>query len=118
MNNIELMTLFTTYLLIILAELGDKTQVAVLLFTGNNPAKRWIVLLASALALILCVTIEVTFGVALAKYIGPHIINRIAGAVFLAIGAVTLAQICWSSMKDRVQSRDQLGSGSFEESNF
>ncbi|MGI5921770.1 MAG: TMEM165/GDT1 family protein [Syntrophomonadaceae bacterium] len=88
--SIELLTWLTTYILIILAELGDKTQVAVLLFTSNNPSKRWLILLASALALILCVTIEVTVGVTLARYLGPHIINKLAGIIFLIISFLTL----------------------------
>ncbi|MHB1041246.1 MAG: TMEM165/GDT1 family protein [Eubacteriales bacterium] len=81
----------TTYTLIILCELGDKTQVAVLLLASNNPVKRWIVLLASAIALSLCVLIEVTVGVYLAKFIGPAIINRAVGVVFLVIGLFILA---------------------------
>lgn len=87
--SIELLTWLSTYLLIILAELGDKTQVAVLLFTSNNPSQRWTVLLASALALILCVTIEVTIGLTLAKYLGPQMINKIAGIIFLIISLLT-----------------------------
>lgn len=77
--------------MIILCELGDKTQVAVLLLASNNPAKRWLILLASALALSLCVLIEVTVGVYLARFIGPAIINRAVGVVFLLIGLVILA---------------------------
>lgn len=114
MHSVELLTLFTTFILIILAELGDKTQVAVLLFTGNNPAKRWTVLLASALALILCVSIEVTFGVVLAKYIGPQIINRIAGAVFLLIGFFTLGQIYVNSVQDQFQAESAITVDTFD----
>lgn len=97
--SIELLTLISTYLLIILAELGDKTQVAVLLFTSNNPSQRWTILMASALALILCVTIEVTVGVTLAKHLGPQVINKITGAIFLVIGLLTLYQTVTSSNK-------------------
>lgn len=88
--SIELLTWLSTYVLIILAELGDKTQFAVLLFTSNNPSQRWTVLLASALALILCVTIEVTVGLTLARHLGPQMINKIAGVVFLLISILTL----------------------------
>ena len=90
--SMELMTWLTTYILIVLCELGDKTQVAVLLITSNNPGRRWLIFAASAAALTMCVVIEVTVGVTLAKYIGPAVINRAAGVIFLILGAITLAQ--------------------------
>jgi putative Ca2+/H+ antiporter (TMEM165/GDT1 family) len=88
--SIKFLTWLTTYIIIVLCELGDKTQVAVLLFTSKNPGKRWTIFCASALALILCVIVEVTVGLTLARYIGPHLINRGAGVIFLLIGLVTL----------------------------
>ncbi|MGE5372743.1 MAG: TMEM165/GDT1 family protein [Solirubrobacterales bacterium] len=99
--SLKIFTLVTTYLLIVLAELGDKTQVAVLMFTGSNPARRWTVLGAAAAALVLCVAIEVTFGVTLAQYIGPQVINRIAGGVFLAIGLFALAKQLFAGKADK-----------------
>lgn len=84
--SLELLTWISTYVLIILAELGDKTQLAVLLITSNNPKKRWLIFFASAIALSLCVLVEVTAGVALARHIAPHMINKIAGVVFLTLG--------------------------------
>ncbi|HBV98667.1 MAG: membrane protein [Peptococcaceae bacterium BICA1-7] len=90
--SIELMTWLTTYILIVLCELGDKTQVAVLLITSNNPGRRWLIFAASAVALTMCVVIEVTVGVTLAQYIGPAVINRATGVIFLIIGAITLAR--------------------------
>jgi len=86
--SIEMVTWLTTYLLIILAELGDKTQVAILLVTSNHPHKRWLIFLASCVALALCVLIEVTIGATLAHYVGVNLINRISGAVFLLIGLI------------------------------
>ncbi|WP_234702036.1 TMEM165/GDT1 family protein [Desulfotomaculum nigrificans] len=80
----------TTYVLIILCELGDKTQVAVLMLSSNHPGKKWLILGASALALSCCVLIEVTVGATLARYIGPQIINKATGWVFLFVGLYTL----------------------------
>lgn len=88
--NIKLFTWITTFIIIILCELGDKTQVAVLLITSNNPNKRWIIFMASALALTACVTIEVTAGLSLARCIQPALINRLAGVVFLVLGGFIL----------------------------
>ncbi|WP_054692109.1 TMEM165/GDT1 family protein [Syntrophomonas palmitatica] len=100
--SIELITCLTTYLLIILAELGDKTQLAILLVTSNNPRKRWTIFGASALALTACVLVEVTIGTALARVIGINMINRISGAVFLAIGIIGLFSIIQKPSNPRV----------------
>ena len=88
---IEFLTSFTTFIIIILAELGDKTQVTTLIFASNNPDKRWQIFFAAAVALVTCVAIEVTIGVALAKFLSPSLINRIAGVVFLGIGLIQLS---------------------------
>ncbi|MFA7079178.1 MAG: TMEM165/GDT1 family protein, partial [Syntrophomonas sp.] len=90
--NIKLLTWLSTYIIIILCELGDKTQLAVLLFTSNNPHKKWTIFLASSLALILCVLVEVTIGLTLANYIGPDLINKFAGGVFVLLGIIMLGQ--------------------------
>jgi len=74
--------------LIVLAELGDKTQLAILLVTSSHPNQRWMIFLASSLALALCVLVEVTIGATLAHYIGVGMINRISGGVFLIIGLI------------------------------
>lgn len=91
--SIKFLTWLTTYIIIILCELGDKTQLAVLLFTSNKPGKRWTIFFASALALTLCVIVEVTVGLALARHISPALINRVAGFVFLGLGLMSLYQI-------------------------
>ncbi|MGE5396856.1 MAG: TMEM165/GDT1 family protein [Chitinophagales bacterium] len=106
MSGVEIITCISTYLIILLAELGDKTQIAVLFFAGNNPAKRWTVLIASAIALVTCVALEITIGVSLARYIGPAMINRIAGAVFLLLGIITIGQMIWFS--DQITPKQEL----------
>lgn len=106
--SIKFLTWLTTYIIIILCELGDKTQVAVLLITSSNPARRWLVFAASALALTVCVFIEVTVGLTLAKYIGPAVINRATGVVFLVIGAITLAQHFRITEKIRISGKGQV----------
>lgn len=88
----KILTCFTTYLIIILCELGDKTQLAVLLLTSRNPRKRWLLFVASALALCLCVLIEVSIGSMLARHIPPNIINKAAGVIFLLMGCAGLWQ--------------------------
>ena len=87
---ISLLTYLTTFMIIILAELGDKTQVATLIYSSNNPSKRWQVFLAASLALIACVCLEVTLGLFISRLVSPSLLNRITGFVFIAIGVVTL----------------------------
>ncbi len=92
--SVELLTWLSTYIIIIICELGDKTQLAVLLLTSNNPRQRWSVFAASSLALTLCVLVEVTVGLTLARHIGPALINRLAGGLFLLMGVIMLAKHC------------------------
>ncbi|HEX3031968.1 MAG TPA: TMEM165/GDT1 family protein [Bacillota bacterium] len=85
-------TWVTTYALIILAELGDKTQLATLILASNNPGRRWVVFAGAATALSLCVLVEVTVGATLATFLTQEVINQIAGATFLIIGVITLGR--------------------------
>lgn len=83
---VRLLTYITTFLIIVLCELGDKTQVATLIFASGNPHRKWQVFAAAACALVTCVTIEVTVGVALSRLVPPALINRITGVLFMLIG--------------------------------
>lgn len=88
----EWLTWITTYTLIILAELGDKTQVATLILASNNPGRRWLIFGAAACALSLCVLVEVTLGATIARFISQQVINQLAGLTFLVIGIITLVR--------------------------
>ena len=105
--SIKLLTGISTYLLIIFCELGDKTQVAVLLLTSRNPMKRWLLFLASALALSLCVFVEVTVGVKLARFFAPDLINKLAGGIFLLMGILSL----WKEIKAHSDKKQLSNSG-------
>jgi putative Ca2+/H+ antiporter (TMEM165/GDT1 family) len=89
-------TLFATvFASVFLAELGDKTQLATLLFAAeaNNP--KLTVFTASALALVLASAIGVLAGAALSKAVSPRTLSIIAGLGFVALGAWTLSR-AWS----------------------
>lgn len=105
--SINLLTGISTYLLIIFCELGDKTQVAVLLLTSRNPMKRWLLFLASALALSICVLVEVTVGVKLARFLAPDLINKLAGGIFLLIGSLGL----WKEFNPQPDNKQYNNSG-------
>jgi len=77
---------------VFLAELGDKTQIATLLFASDADNPRLTVLVASACALILTSAIGVLAGALLAQYINPRFLSWGAGVAFIAIGAWTIAR--------------------------
>lgn len=81
------MTVFAT---VFLAELGDKTQLATLLFATNNEVNRWLVFVAASLALILASGIGVLAGSVLSEFVNLKYLQLIAGVGFVAIGALTL----------------------------
>lgn len=83
---------WTVFGSVFLAEIGDKTQLATMVFAGEAPGKRWTVFAAAAIALVLAAAIGVFAGEYLARFVSPRTLTRIAGAAFLAIGVWTLAK--------------------------
>lgn len=75
---------------VFLAEIGDKTQLATLLFSAEGKVGPWQVFLASAAALLLACAIGVVAGQLVAKVVSPQALKIAAGAGFLLIGAWTL----------------------------
>ncbi|MEC9361780.1 TMEM165/GDT1 family protein [Sinimarinibacterium flocculans] len=80
----------TVFVTVFVAELGDKTQLATLLFSADRPASRWTVFAASASALVLAAGIGVLAGGWLAQHVSPRHLKLLAGAGFMVIGAWTL----------------------------
>ena len=80
----------TIFITVLFAELGDKTQLATLLFATNKENSKLLVFLAASLALILATGIAVILGDALAKYINPKYLTWIAGIGFIIIGIWTI----------------------------
>jgi len=89
MNTRIILTVFVT---VFLAELGDKTQLATLLFSVDRDINKFAVFCAAAFALILSTAIAVTFGAAISNYINKRVLTIIAGAGFIAFGVWTLLQ--------------------------
>ena len=85
------MALWTVFVTVFLAELGDKTQLATLLFAGDPHANRLGVFLASSGALVLSSLIAVFLGGQLAQSFSPRLLKIVAGIGFIAIGVWILA---------------------------
>lgn len=78
--------LFVVFVSVLIAELGDKTQVATLLFATNANLSRSGVFVASALALVLSSLIAVAVGAQMSRLVSPAILKSLAGASFVIIG--------------------------------
>ncbi|MDD5021530.1 MAG: TMEM165/GDT1 family protein [Endomicrobiaceae bacterium] len=78
--------LFTIFLSVFIAELGDKTQVATLLFAANSKLSPTMIFLASAGALVLSSAIAVLAGTFAKTYLQYIPLKLIAGIVFILIG--------------------------------
>lgn len=80
-------TLFATvFSSVFLAELGDKTQLATILFSARSPGGRWSVLLGACCALIATSALGVLAGAWVARYVDPRVLTRIAGVGFVVLG--------------------------------
>ncbi len=86
----DLKLLITVYTTIFIAEIGDKTQLATLLFASEQNISKLTVFTGSALALITAAGIGVLAGATLSSVINPKILNYLAGVGFIAIGIWTL----------------------------
>ena len=77
---------------VFMAELGDKTQVATLLFIAGGSATAAEVFLASSTALVLSTFLAVMFGAAVARIVSPRDLKTLAGSVCLVLGAYYVYQ--------------------------
>jgi putative Ca2+/H+ antiporter (TMEM165/GDT1 family) len=85
----ELLTMFFT---IFVAELGDKTQLATMLFASERKAPPLHVFAASAGALILGAGLSVFLGSMAGRWLQGVPLKLIAGIGFIAIGAWSIAE--------------------------
>ncbi len=77
-----------TFWLVFLAELGDKTQLAVMLQSAVHG--RWIVFLAASLALVLSTLLGVFVGGLISKMVSERVIHGVGGLLFIVFGAMML----------------------------
>ena len=82
----------TIFITVLFAELGDKTQLATLLFATNKEYPKFLIFCAAALALIAATGIAVLMGDTITKYINPKILSWMAGSGFVIIGIWTIVK--------------------------
>jgi putative Ca2+/H+ antiporter (TMEM165/GDT1 family) len=87
----------TVFGVVFLAELGDKTQLATLLFSAKSPENLITVFLGASLALVATSAIGVAAGGFVAQHVNPKLLSYVAGAGFVIIGIWTIWQAAVSS---------------------
>jgi putative Ca2+/H+ antiporter (TMEM165/GDT1 family) len=88
----DIKLLGTVFGVVFLAELGDKTQLATLLFSARSPESLFVVFIGASLALVATSAIGVLAGGLVAQYVSPRILSYVAGSGFIVIGAWTIWQ--------------------------
>jgi len=82
----------TVFSVVFIAELGDKTQLATLLFAADKEVSKLTVFIGASLALILASAIGVAAGSLISQIISEKHLHIIAGTGFIAIGVWTLVK--------------------------
>lgn len=77
---------------VLVAELGDKTQLATLMFAANKGASKPLIFAASAGALVVASAVAVLAGAFVGQHVSPKVLSWIAGVGFIVIGVWTIAQ--------------------------
>lgn len=84
-----MLKLASIFLAVLVAELGDKTQLATLLFASDRNLNPFQVFFAAASALVLSTGLAVVVGNQATRYLEMVPLKLIAGVGFIAIG-------CWA----------------------
>jgi putative Ca2+/H+ antiporter (TMEM165/GDT1 family) len=86
----DLKIFVTVFITIFIAEIGDKTQLATLLFAADREVSKLTVFAGASLALITAAGIGVLAGGLISNYISEKVLNYLAGSGFIAIGLWTI----------------------------
>jgi putative Ca2+/H+ antiporter (TMEM165/GDT1 family) len=86
----DLKILTTVFTSVFIAELGDKTQLATMLFAADKDTSKMTVFVGAALALVLTSAIGVAAGSIVSQYVSEKTLQYVAGVGFIGIGLWTL----------------------------
>ncbi len=84
-------SLFAIFLSVFLAELGDKTQLATLLFAATSPKSPWLIFAAASSALVTSTALACLVGQAAHQHLAAMPVKLIAGIGFVLIGGWMIA---------------------------
>ena len=82
--------LIVVFLTIFIAELGDKTQLATVLFAAERQVHPILIFIASSAALVAAAALGVGVGTAAERYLSMVPLKLVAGLGFATIGAWTI----------------------------
>lgn len=88
----DIKLLATVFATVFLAELGDKTQLATVLFASKQSVSLLTVFAGASLALVVSAAIGVAAGAAISHYLDPKYLSYAAGVGFILIGIWTVWQ--------------------------
>jgi putative Ca2+/H+ antiporter (TMEM165/GDT1 family) len=88
----DIKVLLTVFVAVFIAELGDKTQLATMLFAADKEVSKWTVFLGASLALVVASGIGVLAGGLVSQYVSEKYLHYIAGIGFVGIGIWTLVK--------------------------
>lgn len=88
----DLRVLSTVFASVLIAELGDKTQFATMLFAADKEVSKLTVFIGAALALVVTSAIGVAAGSIVSQYVSEKTLQYVAGIGFIAIGLWTLVK--------------------------
>ena len=86
----EYKVLLTVFSAVFIAELGDKTQLATMLFAADKEVSKLTVFAGSSLALVVASALGVVAGGVISEYVSEKLLHTIAGTGFIGIGIWTL----------------------------
>jgi putative Ca2+/H+ antiporter (TMEM165/GDT1 family) len=78
---------------VFIAELGDKTQLATMLFASDKEVSRWLVFFAASAALIATSAIGVLAGSAISGFVSEKTLSIVAGVGFIIVGLWTIYSV-------------------------
>jgi putative Ca2+/H+ antiporter (TMEM165/GDT1 family) len=84
--------ILVVFITVFLAELGDKTQLATVLFASDGQRNPWLFFAAASLALVASTAIAVLLGAYASKYIDMIPLKLLAGIGFVVIGGWTIME--------------------------
>ncbi len=86
----DLKSLLAVFATIFMAELGDKTQLATVLFAASAKHNPWLLFLASSAALVCAAGMGVLAGSWLSRHVDTRMLSIVAGVGFVVIGVWTV----------------------------
>jgi putative Ca2+/H+ antiporter (TMEM165/GDT1 family) len=89
-KGMDLKVFLTIFSAVFIAELGDKTQLATMLFAADKEVSKSMVFLAASAALVVASALGVLAGSLLSAYISEKVLAYVAGVGFILIGGYTI----------------------------